>query len=125
MLSWPGVETVLLPWRRDPHGDHRATWSLFKAALEMLPAPVRRVEYPIWSRVHPGPDDVPVEGEARVWRLDISPVQTRKRAAILAHRSQTTALIDDAQIAECLTADVLDLFFQPFEPLLEVVGVRT
>jgi LmbE family N-acetylglucosaminyl deacetylase len=118
--SWPDVGTVLLPWRRDPHDDHRATWSLFSTALDTLASPVRRMEYPIWSRMHPGPGDVPVAGEARVWRLDISPVQSQKRAAILAHRSQTTGLIDDAEIGECLTADVLERFFQPWEIMIEV-----
>jgi hypothetical protein len=41
------------------------------------------------------------------------------RVAILAHRSQTTGLIADAEIGECLTADVLARFFQPWELFFE------
>ncbi|MGE3271365.1 MAG: PIG-L deacetylase family protein [Chloroflexota bacterium] len=117
---WSGLQTILLPWRRDPHDDHRATWALFSAALDETRAPVRRLEYPIWSRVHPGPDDLPREGEAACWRLDIAGVGSVKRAAILAHRSQTSSLIDDAEIGECLTPEVLARFYQLWEPFIEV-----
>jgi LmbE family N-acetylglucosaminyl deacetylase len=127
LTDWPDVQTVLLPWRRDPHDDHRAAWALFTAALDALPSwprqgPPRRLEYPIWSAVHPGRNDLPHDGEASVWRLDISPASDQKRAAILAHRSQTTGLIDDAEIGECLTAAVLERFFQPWETLIDVGG---
>jgi hypothetical protein len=82
---------------------------------------MRRLEYPIWSRVHPGPDDLPRVGEASAWRLDIGGAREQKRAAILAHRSQTTGLIDDAEIGECLTPAVLEQFFQPWEPFIDVI----
>jgi LmbE family N-acetylglucosaminyl deacetylase len=120
LLGWPVAQTVLLPWRRDPHDDHRASRSLFACALDSMPSAIRRIEYPIWAMVHPGPGDLPRHDEARIWRLDIGPVQERKRAAILAHRSQTTALIDDAEIGECLTQAVLERFFQPWELFIEV-----
>jgi LmbE family N-acetylglucosaminyl deacetylase len=122
LADWPECQTVLLPWRRDPHDDHRATWALFTAALEAIQSSARRLEYPIWSAVHPGPDDLPRDGEASVWCFDISPANELKRMAILAHRSQTTALIDDAEIGECLTAAFLERFFQPWEPLIDVGG---
>jgi LmbE family N-acetylglucosaminyl deacetylase len=119
LRKWSGIRMVLLPWRRDPHDDHRATRALFTAALDGLRSSARRLEYPIWSRVHPGPDDLPRSAEASAWRLDIGVVQAQKRAAILAHRSQTTDLIDDAEIGECLTPDVLARFFVPWEPFVE------
>jgi LmbE family N-acetylglucosaminyl deacetylase len=120
ILASSGFETVLLPWRRDPHDDHRATWALFSHALDELRSPARRLEYPIWSRVHPGTDDLPRDDEAVTWRLDLAGVGTLKRVAILAHRSQTTGLIDDADIGECLTRAVLERFFQPWEPFIEL-----
>ena len=120
LLAVPAAQTVLLPWRRDPHDDHRATWALFTSALDAMRSSARRLEYPIWSRVHPGPDDLPRDAEASTWRLDASAVGEQKRASILAHRSQTTALIDDAEIGECLTTDVLERFFQPWEPFIDV-----
>jgi LmbE family N-acetylglucosaminyl deacetylase len=120
LSEWPDVRTVLLPWRRDPHPDHRATWSLFTAALDGTQKIVRRLEYPIWAMVHPAPDDLPRTGEARLWRLDIGAVGHQKRAAILAHRSQTTAMIDDAAIGHCLPESVLAQFSHPWELFIEV-----
>lgn len=119
LAGLPGVNTVLLPWRRDPHDDHRATWALFTAALDALDSPVRRIEYPIWLLVHPGPDDLPEPHEGRLWRRDIAPVLDCKRAAILAHRSQTTDMIDDDPTGYCLPPAVLEQFFQPWEPFIE------
>jgi LmbE family N-acetylglucosaminyl deacetylase len=119
LRDWPEVQTVLLPWRRDPHGDHRATSSLVTAALNTTPQAVRRLEYPIWSMVHPAPDEVPRAGEAKLFRLDAGAVRAQKRAAILAHRSQTTGMIDDATISECLTDEVLEIFAQPWELFIE------
>jgi LmbE family N-acetylglucosaminyl deacetylase len=120
LLGWPDVLTVLLPWRRDPHDDHRAAWSLFSAALDTIRSPVRRLEYPIWTMVHPAPDDLPRPGEARLLRLDVGPVLVQKRSAIQAHRSQTTAMIDDATIGHCLTEPVLEQLTRPWELLFEV-----
>jgi LmbE family N-acetylglucosaminyl deacetylase len=125
LMTWVDTATVLQPWRRDPHDDHRATWAIFAAALDGLESPARRLEYPIWARVHPGPTDLPRSDEGTVWRFDTVAVHDQKRAAILAHRSQTTGLIDDAEIGECLTPAVLERFFEAWEPFVEAgVSVR-
>ena len=58
-------------------------------------AGLRPLEVPIWLGRRAGPGDVPAAEEARAWRLDVSPVLARKRAAIAAHRSQTTRLFAD------------------------------
>lgn len=120
LLAWSDLQTVLLPWRRDPHADHRAAWSIFTAALDATGSPARRLEYPIWTMVHPAPDDVPRPGEARLWRLEIGPVVAQKRAAVRAHRSQTTAMIDDAEIGHCLTGPVLAQLTRPWELFFKV-----
>jgi LmbE family N-acetylglucosaminyl deacetylase len=120
LCSWPDdIQTVFVPWRRDPHGDHRATWSLAMAALAAASISVRCLEYPIWTLFDPAPDVPPRPGEARWWRLDIQAVRERKQAAIQAHRTQTTPLIDDADIPYCLPASVLAGFSQPWEPFIE------
>jgi LmbE family N-acetylglucosaminyl deacetylase len=119
LQGWTGIQTVLLPWRRDPHDDHRASWSLFTAALDGSGSAARRFEYPIWTLVHPAPGDVPRPDEARLSRLDIAPVGALKRAAILAHRSQTTNLVDDDPTGYCLTESVLERFSGPWELLIE------
>ena len=56
LRAWSDLRTVLVPWRRDPHDDHRATWSLMTAALDESRPSSGRLEYPIWTLVHPGPE---------------------------------------------------------------------
>jgi LmbE family N-acetylglucosaminyl deacetylase len=83
------------------------------AALAGATAGRRCLEYPIWTLVDPSPDVQPRSDEARWWRLDIQAVRGLKRAAIMAHRTQTTPLIDDAEIPYCLPDTVLQHFFSP------------
>lgn len=114
-----GVETVLVPWRRDPHCDHVGTWALAAAAAGQLDEPPRWIEYPVWAWPNATTDAAPQDGEARVWRLDIRRVLERKRAAMAAHLSQTTDLIVDDPDGFTLTSDVLVHFERPWELFLE------
>jgi LmbE family N-acetylglucosaminyl deacetylase len=88
-------DLVLLPWRRDPHCDHRASWHLAQAAIRAMKALPLYLEYRIWLDELGKADDYPRPGEAERVVIDISSELTCKRAAIAAHRSQTTSLIDD------------------------------
>ena len=109
---------IFVPWRSDPHPDHRATWHLITRALHesgMLP---RVIEYPIWDwdadqrhRDHQRP--------GMLWRLDISSTAPMKQRAIAAYRSQTTALIDDDPQGFRLTPDMLANFTRPWELYFE------
>ncbi len=112
-------QTILLPWRRDPHCDHRASRSIFLAAIETLARPPRPLEYPVWAYEAADPDDLPRRGEVLVWRLDVAGVLPRKRAAIEAHRSQVTALIDDDPAGFRLSPAMLAHFDRPWELYLE------
>ena len=113
--------TVLVPWRRDPHPDHRATSQLVAAALTGLP--IRRLEYVVWAWERAAPADLPQPGEARGWRLDISPVLAQKQQAIAAHRSQLPpGIIDDDPTGFLLSAQMLAHFAQPFEVYLEIIN---
>ncbi len=114
--------TLLLPWRRDPHPDHRAAWGLIDAALESRGRRPRLIEYLIWLWELAVAADVPRPDEATPWRLDISAVLSRKLAAIAAHRSQTTDLIDDDPAAFRLTPEILAHFSHPWELYLEAAG---
>jgi len=114
-----GVETVVVPWRRDPHCDHVGTWALACAAASLLDEPPRWIEYPVWAWPNAATDAAPQDGEARAWRLDVAAVLDRKRRAIAAHRSQTTALIDDDPDGFTLSADMLSHFERPWELFLE------
>lgn len=112
-------QTIVLPWRRDPHCDHRAAWQLVREAVPTLPGCPRLLEYPIWVWELAGAGDLPQAGEVVGWRLDIGAVLPRKEAAIAAHRSQRGAVIDDDPEGFCLLPHVLAHFTRPWEIYLE------
>lgn len=113
--------TILLPWQRDPHADHRATWQIIQKAVQNLPTFPRLLEYPIWSWEQAEGDDISTPQEVKAWRLDISSVLPQKLAAINQYRSQTTDLIDDDPDGFRLTPEVLAHFARTWELYLEVV----
>ncbi|MCC3157897.1 PIG-L family deacetylase [Hymenobacter sp. 15J16-1T3B] len=119
------AQTLLLPWRRDPHPDHRATYALAQAALAKLTAPPRQLEYVVWAWQRAAPTDLPRPHEVQGWRLDIGPVLARKQRAIQAHRSQLTNLIDDDPSGFQLSPDMLAHFAQPFETYFEALPVAS
>ena len=113
-------DTILLPWRFDPHADHRATWQLIQAAILSLGITPQLIEYPIWdwdTQQQQRSDLVHISG----WRLDISTVLEHKRQAIAAYRSQLGQLIDDDPDGFCLTAELLANFQRPWEVYFEEV----
>ena len=115
-LSESTPATIFLPWRTDPHRDHRATWQLIHTALQDLPFSPRLIEYPIWDW------DLKQRGvlaHVTAWRLDISRVIERKQKAIAQYRSQTTNLIDDDPQGFRLTPAMLANFTHPWEVYLE------
>jgi LmbE family N-acetylglucosaminyl deacetylase len=114
-------ETVFLPWRSDPHSDHRATWQLIRTALTNLNNSPRLIEYPIWDWDSEQRGDF-TNGEQFVgWRLDIASVMKKKLKAIAAYRSQTTNLIDDDPEGFRLTPAMLSNFTRPWEMYLEEI----
>lgn len=115
-------DTIILPWRRDPHADHRASWCLMDTAIKQskLPRP-RLLEYPIWSwdDTQTDKDTNPMPKKLKTWQLDITTVVEKKKIAIAQYRSQTTSLIDDDPDGFCLTAELLQKFTRPWEIYLE------
>ncbi|WAL58219.1 PIG-L deacetylase family protein [Thermocoleostomius sinensis] len=110
---------VFLPWRFDPHPDHRATWQLMTATLSALNHLVRIIEYPIWDWDIEQRGDFFEYKRITAWRLDIEAVLATKLKAIAAYRSQTTNLIDDDPDGFQLTSDMLKNFARPWELYLE------
>ena len=111
--------TVLTPWRREPHGDHRAAFDLAAAAA----GGARVVEYPVHLWQVRAPADVPRFGgdepEVNAVRVNVSAVRDRKRAAIGAHASQIDpAVIPDSPTGFTLPAEWRTACDQPFEVLL-------
>lgn len=113
--------TILVPWRRDPHPDHRATWQIFDQANEGNGRRFRILEYPIWLWEMAENNDLPTEKNIKTRRLDISGVIETKQRAIFAHVSQTTDLIDDDPEGFRLSREVLAHFAVPFEIYLEQI----
>ncbi len=109
-------QTILVPWRRDPHPDHRAAYSLIESAAEKS---VRIIEYPIWLWEIAESADAPQIGEVAAYRLDIARVFEKKHQAIRAHLSQTTDLIDDDPHGFRLTENILANFADTYEVYLE------
>lgn len=113
-------QTILLPWRRDPHPDHRASWQIFNAAVAGKSA-CRILEYPIWLWETTESGDFPKEENIRAFRLKIDEATALKQAAIRAHASQITDLIDDDPDGFRLSAEVLAHFDTPFEIYFEEI----
>jgi LmbE family N-acetylglucosaminyl deacetylase len=90
-----GPELALLPWRRDPHCDHRDSWLLSRHALRQAPVRPDTLEYAIWLDEFGEVEDHPKPREAERIRVNVGSALASKLAAIAAHESQTTDLIAD------------------------------
>ncbi|MCQ0988998.1 PIG-L deacetylase family protein [Jiella marina] len=115
-------DLVLLPWRRDPHRDHRDSWLLVSAACEAESLRVDSLEYAIWLDELGSEEDQPQPGEMAPVTFDISAGIAAKRHAIAAHRSQTTGLIDDDPAGFRLTDETIARLTGPTEKFLRPCG---
>jgi len=88
-------DLLVVPWRRDPHCDHRNSWLLLQDALRTSQQRPRRLEYAVWLDELGTARDWPHTNEAEPIDVDVTDALLCKRHAIAAHRSQTTALISD------------------------------
>jgi LmbE family N-acetylglucosaminyl deacetylase len=123
-LEQQQAATVLVPWRRDPHPDHRATSQLVAAALAAMPRPPRRLEYVVWAWQRAAPADLPTAADnAHGFRLDVGTVAAQKKRAIAAHRSQVApgVFIDDPE-GFLLSDEMLAHFAGPYEVFFEAVA---
>jgi LmbE family N-acetylglucosaminyl deacetylase len=118
-LRLAAPDTIFLPWRFDPHPDHRATWQLIQAAILSLGIAPQTIEYPIWDWDRQQQQKVPDLDKIAGWRLDIGAALDRKLNAISAYRSQLGLLIDDDPNGFCLTADLLTNFTRSWEVYFE------
>jgi len=114
-------QTILLPWRRDPHPDHLASWQMVKAAIIEFGGDYRVLEYPIWLWERAENADLPEEKNIKIRRLKINEAAVQKQAAIRAHASQTTDLIDDDPDGFQLSGEVLAHFDGAFEIYFEEI----
>ncbi|MBO2011829.1 PIG-L deacetylase family protein [Hymenobacter negativus] len=117
--------TVLVPWRRDPHPDHRATSQLVAAALLEMTQPPRRLEYVVWAWERAAPADLPTPTDGvRGFRVDVSAVAAQKQRAIAAHRSQVApGVFTDDPSGFLLSEEMLAHFAGPYEVFFEAADL--
>ncbi|MER0240123.1 PIG-L deacetylase family protein [Fulvimarina sp. MAC8] len=108
-------ELVLLPWRRDPHCDHRASWQLVTAAMKATECEALRLEYAIWLDEFGTPEDHPRPGEMMRLEFDVSTRSHLKRFAVAEHRTQTTSMISDDPTGFRLEAVIIARLTGPTE----------
>ncbi|TPE46857.1 PIG-L deacetylase family protein [Amaricoccus solimangrovi] len=108
-----GPALVLLPWRRDPHRDHRDAWALATEALARAPARPEVLEYAIWLDELGAPEDHPAATEMEPVSLRVSPEV--KRGALRAHASQLGLLVEDDPTGFVLGPATIDRLTGPEE----------
>ncbi len=108
-------DLVLLPWRRDPHCDYRDSWRLVTEAIRRSVLTPMTLEYAIWLDEYGVAADYPRSDEAKSVVFNISTEVANKRAAIGAHQSQTTNLIDDDPNAFRLSVETITRLTSPYE----------
>ncbi len=84
-------DAVFVTWAADPHPDHQAAFRI--ASRQAAAWGAALFAYPIWGLTLP--DDADAGLSEPCVKLDVTAMLPQKRAAIAAHRSQTTNLIDD------------------------------
>ena len=114
-------DTIFLPWRYDPHADHRASWQLIQAAILSLGITPQIIEYPIWDWDVKQQQAVADLSRIDGWRLDIQSVLSQKTQAIASYRSQLGQLIDDDPDGFCLSPEILANFTRPWEVYFEEI----
>jgi LmbE family N-acetylglucosaminyl deacetylase len=88
-----GAGSLFVSWRHDPHCDHEASYRIAREVQRRV-GEVRLFEYVVWGHTLPPSTEVdPIRSGFRIGIDDEA--MEKKRRAIAAHRSQTTALIDD------------------------------
>ena len=107
---------VCVTWRHDPHCDHTASAILVDAARATLGG-TRIFAYPVWGWALPA--DTEIGAPPTGLRLDVSRHVAAKAAAIAAHRSQTTRLIDDDPDGFRLAPEMIARFTGRYEILLD------
>lgn len=117
------AEIVYSPWRRDVHSDHVATAEIVEEALDRLQVKPTLLMYPVWLTITGGASDAPRVGEVATLHQPLSKTQvSRKRAALSAHRSQTSDLIDDDPSGFVIGKRTLEAWTSPVETFFRPVG---
>jgi SAM-dependent methyltransferase len=107
--------SLALPWRRDPHSDHKVVNQIGDMMLWSMKCGVTKIEYPVWLWKNGEEKDWPRKGEILPFRLNIQSVFHKKWKAIKEHKSQLGEVIFDDIDGFILTESLLDPFKSQFE----------
>ena len=108
-------DLIVLPWRRDPHCDHRDAHELMTAALDLAGSPAECIEYAIWLDELGAEEDFPVSGEVDRIEFPIGQHQALKEAALKAHATQLGAIDEEAPGGFFLKPDTVARLITPVE----------
>jgi LmbE family N-acetylglucosaminyl deacetylase len=112
-----GAGSLFVSWRHDPHCDHEASYRIAREVHRRV-GKVRLLEYVVWGHTLPPSTEVdPIRTGFKIGIDDEA--MEKKRRAIAAHRSQTTALIDDDPGGFLFSQIDLAHFDLPYEFFLE------
>lgn len=112
MLEVIKPQSIFVPWRRDPHPDHRAAFQLINAANTQY---AKVYEYPVWLQELGEDSDSPLSDEVMPFRINIESVLHQKLHAIDAHKSQISDLISDDPEGFKLSKEMLTQFKLTYE----------
>jgi LmbE family N-acetylglucosaminyl deacetylase len=118
ILASARASTLFVTWEHDPHCDHQAAAKLARELRRRHPA-LTLWSYPVWGW-HLPPSQAVLAPAPKGVRLAIEDVLPKKLAAIAAHASQMTDLIDDDSDGFRFTDETLAPFLRPFEYYIEV-----
>lgn len=112
-----GIRRIFTSWLHDPHPDHVAAALLAQGMHERRPQ-LTIISYPVYGRLLPD-RTVLHDRNWRAVRLDVREQLDAKRAALGAHRTQITPLIDDALVVFPAPNHGQRAFFTDYETFLE------
>ncbi|MDQ2751656.1 MAG: PIG-L family deacetylase [Bacteroidota bacterium] len=108
LITLLAPDLVLIPYEKDPHRDHRATWQMLMHSNKEIHTKFRILQYVIWLHERGEEEDMP--GDNSICFIDITKYKALKEKAIEQHQSQTTTLIDDDPNGFILSPEVLAKF---------------
>jgi LmbE family N-acetylglucosaminyl deacetylase len=111
----PGCAAVFAPWPGEPHPDHAASAELAVEALRQLGRRPALLWYAVWLDILGGSSFRPPPGAPFLDVMLSESERLQKRAAVMAHVSQTSRLIDDDPDGFCAAPEVLERWLQPTE----------
>ncbi len=117
LITLLSPDLVLVPYEKDPHPDHRATWQMLMHSNKNIHAKFRILQYVIWLHERGEQEDMPTDEVVHF--IDISKYKILKEEALAEHQSQTTRLIDDDPEGFILSPEVLSKFITNKEFYIE------